>query len=541
MLGPRFADYNVRAYAVACLDAVLSDPDVQLYLPQLTQCLKAEAYHDSPLSRFLLTRALAAPFQVGHYLYWSLKNEISVDPPYAERFACILEVFLSFCPVAAEQLRYQQVAVDKLRRLAQTIQTRRSAGKMSDKQITAFYQQQLHALNRDFFARLPGGRFQLPLNPRVEAATLIPERCKIMSSKMAPLWLVFRNANDESAAPIYVMFKSGDDLRQDILTLQVLKVMDEIWLQNKMDLRLSPYGVIATGSAGSAAPISAHHHNQYSNNNMLMDSNSVGDDNEPSVPAGALAAAGGEDGGGHGGHGAGGWAVNPGQSGRGCGLIEVVLRSVTTAGIQMEFGGGAGGAFKLEPLAQYLRLHNPTQEQFDKAVNNFTYSCAGYCVATYVMGIGDRHNGNIMVTQDGHLFHIDFGHFLGNFKSKYGFKRERSAFVFTPEMAFVMGGKNYEASKQFKLFKDLCYDAFLCLRKHASELENLFTLMVPAGMPELLSAGDVDYMRQQLCLDVSEKAAVDQFKAELKKALSATSRRLDNYFHLLKHANKAKD
>jgi len=48
------------------------------------------------------------------------------------------------------------------------------------------------------------------------------------------------------------------------------------------------------------------------------------------------------------------------------------------------------GAFKEDPLANWLREKNKRPEDYDEAVERFTRSCAGYCVATYVLGIGDR-------------------------------------------------------------------------------------------------------------------------------------------------------
>jgi len=71
-------------------------------------------------------------------------------------------------------------------------------------------------------------KFQLPLNPTVVAKGVIPERCRCMDSAKAPLWLVFEN-DDPLGDNVFVIFKSGDDLRQDILTLQMLNIMDKVY------------------------------------------------------------------------------------------------------------------------------------------------------------------------------------------------------------------------------------------------------------------------------------------------------------------------
>ena len=123
-------------------------------------------------------------------------------------------------------------------------------------------------------------------------------------------------------------------------------------------------------------------------------------------------------------------------------------------------------------------------------------------------------------------------------------------------MAYVMQGGG--SSLGLRDFERMCCEAYNLVRARGNLLINLFILMVPAGMPELLEQvssilfvssrivllthvcgccqDDIAYLRDQLGLNRTVEQAAKHFTAEIKNSLNSVSRQVDNWFHIQKHA-----
>eukprot|EP00045_Choanoeca_perplexa_P018222 m.282513 g.282513 ORF g.282513 m.282513 type:complete len:1348 (-) comp17751_c0_seq1:4505-8548(-) len=431
-----FADPYVRRKAVEAL-ATTADDDFEAYLLQLVQVLRFEVFDDSPLARLLLQRALRNQ-RVGLALFWHLKTELET-PALQRRAALLLE---AYCFAAGPLLPAVVRQVQGLQRLDKVAE----ACAMQKRPVASRVEQLRKALHNQSVLELP---LVMAYNASLAGSQLKIAQCRVMDSKKKPLWLQMVNAADPKHE-FAVLYKRGDDLRQDMLTIQMLRLMQKLWHSEGLDLHLTPYGCVATSSDS--------------------------------------------------------------------GVIEIVPRACTVASIQ-KAAGGSLAAFRDEPLLEWLTKETLNDaDALNAAKDKFTISCAGYCVATYVLGIGDRHNDNICVTSSGDFFHIDYGHFLGNIKTKFGVKRERAPFVLTPDFVHVMDKRD---GKRFQQFVRISVQAYLVLRRHAQLIISLFAMMLSTGIPELRHEEDLSYLRMALNLDArSEQEAATAFEELIYECLN---------------------
>ena len=199
------------------------------------------------------------------------------------------------------------------------------------------------------------------------------------------------------------------------------------------------------------------------------------------------------------------------------GFIEFVPNSTTLYNIKEVLN------FSIQ---NYILEKNPnlTINEFRERISK---SCAIYCVITYLLGIGDRHLDNIMITDEGKIFHIDFGYILGRDP-----KIISPEIRLTYEMIDAMGGVN---SKYYENFKKYCGISYNCLRRHAA-IFYVLLLSILNFSPEIYdfrhtTCSIKNHIIQKFIPGETYNDAFKQFNYKLYKNSNTVTGNIIDFFH----------
>ncbi|RWR92812.1 phosphatidylinositol 4-kinase beta 1 isoform X2 [Cinnamomum micranthum f. kanehirae] len=178
----------------------------------------------------------------------------------------------------------------------------------------------------------------------------------------------------------------------------------------------------------------------------------------------------------------------------------------------------------------FIAKYEENSPNFKLAQRNFVESMAGYSILCYLLQVKDRHNGNLLMDEEGHIIHIDFGFMLSN--SPGGVNFESAPFKLTRELLEVMDSDAEGIpSEFFDYFKVLCIQGFLTCRKHAERIILLVEMLQDSGFP-CFKGGPRTFqnLRKRFHLSLTEEQCVSLVLSLISSSLDAWRTRQYDYY-----------
>ncbi|GMF27264.1 unnamed protein product [Phytophthora fragariaefolia] len=206
------------------------------------------------------------------------------------------------------------------------------------------------------------------------------------------------------------------------------------------------------------------------------------------------------------------------------GLIETLINAISLDGLKKREG-------YVSLLHHFEKSYGPPDShRFKEARRKFIQSMAGYSLVCYFLQIKDRHNGNIMLDNEGHIIHIDYGFLLGIAPGGM-LSIETAPFKLTAEMVETMGGQDSEG---FKEYVTLCTRGFLACQQHCDEICDLVDVMSRQSPYPCFLGIDADYillrLRARFKLTLSKQETVAHVLSLIRKSNNNYStRQYDNF------------